>query len=314
MKHYMFCFASLLAVVIQAQGAGLPGIQRVPALVAIRASDARASENTNDTAEFVVRRSLNMHSALVVFYRISGTAANGIDYDRLTGSVEFAPGQSMATVLVTPIDDFKMEARETVTLRLLPAHSTGPDVAYRIRGASSATITIGDNDLVLAPEAVGTVGRWPDLELPDIVREGTLQATYFRTTESNREFRRAFLEFEIPVLPRGIGKATLLITRSGGAEAVLELSAYPADLAITLGDYDQAVTEITTFEADPDPRGETFVLDVTDIVKMSQGQNLGLRIKLAIDPVFAGEGFAGVGFQEASQAFPPRLVIQTPRN
>jgi hypothetical protein len=150
--------------------------------------------------------------------------------------------------------------------------------------------------------------------VPDTVRPGTLQATYFRTTEENREFRRAFLEFEIPAVPRGITKATLLISQSGGAEAVLELSAYLADLAITADDFDQPTVDITTFEADPNVHGQTFVLDVTDVVKMSQRQNFGLRIKLAIDPLYAGQGFAGVGFQEASQGFPPRLVIETPRN
>jgi hypothetical protein len=312
MKGYIFCF--LVSVAISAHSASLPGIQRVPALVTVRASDARASENTNDTGQFVLHRSLNMHRPLLVSYRISGTAANGVDYEQLTGSVEFAPGQSMATVLVTPIDDFKMEPRETITLRLLPSQATGRDAAYRIRGAGSATVTIGDNDLVLGPTAAGTVGRWPDLGVPDTVRPGTLQATYFRTTEENREFRRAFLEFEIPAVPRGITKATLLISQSGGAEAVLELSAYLADLAITADDFDQPTVDITTFEADPNVHGQTFVLDVTDVVKMSQRQNFGLRIKLAIDPLYAGQGFAGVGFQEASQGFPPRLVIETPRN
>lgn len=322
MKFYILLVGSLLSVSIPSSGAGFPAQAKLPALVGIRAADDRASENTNDTGTFVLQRKLNTRTPLVVFYRIGGTAANGVDYDELTGSVQFAAGQSSATVVVRPIDDSLFEQRERVTLRLLPPASSGRDAPYRIVGGASATIVIRDNDpapgdIALSPEATGTVGRWMEMaQQPDVVRPGTLQSTYFKTTAENREFRRAFLEFEIPDLPRGIASATLLLADGSAvisapvAPDLHELSAYPADLAITVSDYDRQTVAITTFETDANDHEETFALDVTGIVRTFQGQKLGFRIKLAVDPAYSGGGSLGAGFQETVQGRPPRLVIR----
>jgi hypothetical protein len=232
------------------------------------------------------------------------------------------PGESTAIVLLRPIDDSIVEGRERITLRLVRPASFDRAAPYRVAGPASATAVIRDDDtalpeeIVLAPAATGTVGRFPELQDPDIVREGTLQSTYFRTTDQNREFRRAFLEFEIPALPRGILSATLMIADGSAvaAEPVPpdrhELSAYPADLAVTVSDYDRSTIEITTFETDFNLHEETLKLDVTEIVRTFNGQNLGLRIKLAVDPAYSGMGSLGAGFQELSQGRPPRLVIR----
>jgi hypothetical protein len=56
----------------------------------------------------------------VVYYEISGTASNGVDYQKLTGNVTIPEGAQSADVVVDPIDDNLVEDTETVTLTLLP--------------------------------------------------------------------------------------------------------------------------------------------------------------------------------------------------
>src|SRR5688572_15499258 len=143
MKFYILFVGSLLSVSVPSSGAGLSAHARPSALISIRAADDRASENTNDTGTFVLHRKLNTRTPLVVFYRIGGTATvNDLDYAELTGLVEFAAGQSTATVVVKPIDDSIAEPRETVTLRLIRPTTFSRDSSYRMIGRRSATITI----------------------------------------------------------------------------------------------------------------------------------------------------------------------------
>ncbi|HAV61337.1 MAG TPA: hypothetical protein DCY13_03125, partial [Verrucomicrobiales bacterium] len=75
-----------------------------------------------DTAEFRVQRTGNTDQALKVFYRVGGTAKNGVDYDKLPGMVEIPAGESSATLLVNPIDDNLQEGDESVIVSLLPLH------------------------------------------------------------------------------------------------------------------------------------------------------------------------------------------------
>src|SRR5687767_1161612 len=115
MTNYAMAVGAVM-VAASAFGSPLPApYGRIPAIVSVVAVDARASENTNDTGRFVLRRALNMRSPLVVYYRISGTASNGVDYERLTNVVRFEAGQSSVTVVVKPIDDLAVERSETVT-------------------------------------------------------------------------------------------------------------------------------------------------------------------------------------------------------
>src|SRR5207244_3441258 len=81
-----------------------------------------------------------MASALTVRYSLSGSAANGIDYQSLPTSVTIPAGAASATVTVTPIDDSQTEGDETVVLTL------SQDAAYDVGSANSATVTIHDND------------------------------------------------------------------------------------------------------------------------------------------------------------------------
>jgi hypothetical protein len=72
-----------------------------------------------DTATFTVRRSGDTSEAITVFYAISGTASNGVDYEKLSGQVSIPAGASTADIRVTAIDDDLVEGTETVELTLI---------------------------------------------------------------------------------------------------------------------------------------------------------------------------------------------------
>jgi Calx-beta domain/Bacterial Ig domain len=138
----------------------------VEPIVTVVARDPVASEGCPDpnadcldTATFVVRRSGGTETPLRVFYRWSGTASNGVDYAELPNSVVIEPGQSAASIVVTPIDDSAVEGPESVILSLLepPCLVAEPaDVAtadgpislgcYQVGRAHTARAVILDND------------------------------------------------------------------------------------------------------------------------------------------------------------------------
>jgi len=106
--------------------------------VNITASDASASESGSDTGTFTVSRTGGSPSPLTLFYTISGTATNGIDYQNLGGSITIEAGNSSAAITITPLLDGISEASESVTLTL------SADAAYTV-GISSANVTISDS-------------------------------------------------------------------------------------------------------------------------------------------------------------------------
>jgi hypothetical protein len=67
---------------------------------------------------FTVQRTGDTGQVLVVNYRISGTATNGVDYQRLSCSVTIPAGQSTAQIEVTPIDNLVEGASKNITVTL----------------------------------------------------------------------------------------------------------------------------------------------------------------------------------------------------
>ena len=114
-------------------------IEANPPTVTIASTDATASE-PSDVGIFTVSRSEVTTSPLTIALSVGGSAVSGSDYSAISSSVTIAANQASATVTVTPIDDSATESTETVVLSL----AGGSD--YLIGGASSATVTIADND------------------------------------------------------------------------------------------------------------------------------------------------------------------------
>ncbi len=134
--------ASSATVTISDDDDGLPHVW-------VRAADDKAGEEGPTTGSFTIHRSGSTSSALAVDYSLGGTAGNGTDYASLAGSVVIPAGQPSAVVTVSPVDDTLDETNETVILTLLSRP------AYSIGSPSSATVTIIDNDGVVALLANG---------------------------------------------------------------------------------------------------------------------------------------------------------------
>lgn len=118
-------------------------------VVTVVASSTSASEAGPTSATFAIRRTGSTSNALAVFFALSGTASNGVDYQFISNSsVVIAAGDSAAHVLITPIDDSIVESNEFVVLHLQPSPLLSPINQYFIGSPSEAAITILDNDRV----------------------------------------------------------------------------------------------------------------------------------------------------------------------
>ena len=117
------------------------------------------TEGQGGAAVLVVRRSQGTENSLRVFYRLSGNARNGVDYERLPGSVEIPAGNAEATIEIIPLDDSRREPTERVTVQLRPAPRNSPQ--YRLGGRRAQVIQILDDEQPSAPRPPPGVGRPP---------------------------------------------------------------------------------------------------------------------------------------------------------
>src|SRR5262249_6201883 len=96
-------------------------------IVTVEATDPKASEGPLDpsvdpvpnTATFTIKRRGPTNDSLTVYYRLGGTASNGVDYIQLRNHVTIPAGSSSADVIIDPIDDNLVEGPETVVLALV---------------------------------------------------------------------------------------------------------------------------------------------------------------------------------------------------
>lgn len=122
-------------------------------VVTVTATDPDASEAGPDPGTFTFSRTGDTTSAISVTYSISGTATNGSDYATITGTINFAAGETSVALPITPIDDAIAEGAETVIVTITGG-SGGAGVT--VGTPSSATVTIADNEVPAGP-AVASV-------------------------------------------------------------------------------------------------------------------------------------------------------------
>ncbi len=96
-------------------------------------------------AVFSVFRSGDPTAALNVYYCISGTATNGVDYQTISQWVQLASGVTSNAIVIQPMDDGQTNV-ETVTLDLCPSMLMSP-VNYSIGTPSNATVYIAPTGL-----------------------------------------------------------------------------------------------------------------------------------------------------------------------
>lgn len=173
----------------------------------------------------------------------------------------------------------------------------------------------GDADTTLLPEALGSIRLLPEMGIFEPAPVGTtVQSNYFRTTAENREFRRGFIEFDLPWESVSAASATLVLTETRGWTSTPlppdphELAYYVADGAVTTEDYDRPAVRCATFETDNNEPTAVFAFDITPLVHRYAGLRLGFRVKLAADPEIFHMGFAGSQFGERYAA-PPEIRL-----
>ena len=108
--------------------------------VRVDASDLEAAEPGTDRGEFTFTRFGTTNTPLEVFFTISGTASNGVDYVALPNSFVIPAGSLAATLPVVPLDDPLVEGSEQVTLSLASHPS------YTLATPTTATVTILDDE------------------------------------------------------------------------------------------------------------------------------------------------------------------------
>ncbi len=80
-------------------------------------------------------------AAVTVPILFAGSAVEGVDLLAVTDTVIFAPGETSASLSVTPIDDLQIEGDETFTLTF------GPPTGAVLGSPNSHTVTITDDDV-----------------------------------------------------------------------------------------------------------------------------------------------------------------------
>ncbi|SDS42692.1 S8 family serine peptidase [Opitutus sp. GAS368] len=107
--------------------------------VTVTAPVAAASESGPTPGVFRISRSGGTANPLTVYYMLTGTAQNGVDYRTLPGAVTIPKGYGSATVTVMPVDAQPNDGAKTVILTL------AANAAYTVGRADRATVTIADN-------------------------------------------------------------------------------------------------------------------------------------------------------------------------
>ncbi len=112
-------------------------------VIALAATDARATESKKDPGLFNLTRTGATTQALTVTYTIAGTATNDTDYKHITGTATFKAGSAQTSIEIKPSDDKLYEGSETVILTLNDGGNN-----YKIDPvAKTGTVIITDDDL-----------------------------------------------------------------------------------------------------------------------------------------------------------------------
>ncbi len=109
--------------------------------ISVSASTPLALEQAGTAGVFTITRTAeDIADPVTVFYTITGSATNEVDYAAITNQVTIPANETSATVTITPVDDTIPEPTETVVLTI--KGSGGYSVGFPL----SATVAIADNE------------------------------------------------------------------------------------------------------------------------------------------------------------------------
>lgn len=124
-----------------ARGTAAPARKRRLPIVTLTVAERATIEGGDGAGALLVRRSNGIENPLRVFYRVTGNARNGMDFERLEGFVVIPAGSYEATIEIIPLDDGLREMTERVAVHLKQAPRK-----YRLGAAQRRIIEILDND------------------------------------------------------------------------------------------------------------------------------------------------------------------------
>ncbi len=109
-------------------------------VVTIQATKPFAS-GPQDPGIFTVFRAGNTNEYLNIYYLISGSASNGVDYAMIGNFVAIPAGATSNTITITPLTNASTSVTRTVDLTLSPSPTLNP-VNYEIGNPSNAVVYI----------------------------------------------------------------------------------------------------------------------------------------------------------------------------
>lgn len=105
----------------------------------------------------------SLYPQMTIYYVVSGTASNGVDYVTLTNSLVFSNGVSTVLLDVIPLADSILEGVETATVTLVPTNSYVVDTNNFTQTInivdSSTTVSIFFNQDAIETNAAAGVGQ-----------------------------------------------------------------------------------------------------------------------------------------------------------
>ena len=113
-----------------------------PPVIRIMATDPMAREGTTNVGRFRILSSKPVPAPLTVYYRVGGTASNGVDYLEIPGQATLPAGARSVAIEIVPQSDNLTEGVESVILHLTEAPAGGP--SYRIGRPATAAVLILD--------------------------------------------------------------------------------------------------------------------------------------------------------------------------
>jgi hypothetical protein len=192
-----------------------PASERV--VVEIEATDPVATEvgadGHLDEAAFTIRRIAGPADVdVLVYYSLTGTARNGVDYAELGGQVRLPAGSDSVKVVVTPIPDNEEEGTESVIARVEPpvciAIAPPPPECYAIGARAEATAIIRESGAnrppvaaIIRPVSGSTL---PVDKAVEIVAETRDPDGYVRRVEffaNDRKLGEVGMDFLLPPQP-----------------------------------------------------------------------------------------------------------------
>jgi hypothetical protein len=180
----------------------LPGVSRAdgtngtqPVVSVQTASNATTSGS--QSGAFTVQRTGDTGQALLVNYRISGTATNGTDYQRLSGTVTIPAGQSAATIGVMPTGNLAEGSNKNVTITLVPQNQPFTIVALPDTQCYTREIDGGAREIFTA-QTQWIVNHQGDSNIVFVLHEGDLTDQNIATEWTNAQTSMSLLDGVVP--------------------------------------------------------------------------------------------------------------------